>query len=106
VKSNSSKENKSVEHNNARIRYVMDKLSQLLVQLLGAYRNISLDNFGRTNLLQCKAITFISHLCKHFRAFPDTILNCVRVIAKLSLMETFRNQLGSQGGMYTKYLVL
>lgn len=78
-----------------RIGYVVDKLRQVLVQLLGAYRNFSLDPDCRKEMLSSRAVCALCALVGYFGTSHDLVLNCVRVTAKLSLLEPFRSQINA-----------
>ena len=75
---------------------IVEKLSQCVVQLVVVIRNFSLDINGKTQLLNTKMIGLLCSLLKPFKKFPELILNCVRVTAKLSLQDNFRAQINSK----------
>ena len=62
----------------AKMRLVLDKLNQILVQLVAALRNFTLDSVGRNQLLSCKAVCLLCSLMRPFKTYPDLLLNCAR----------------------------
>lgn len=77
---------------------IITQLQHILVQLISAMRNFSLDQNGRLRILGTDALPVICCLLESFKAFPELRLTCVRVTAKLSLLEPFRTQINSQAG--------
>lgn len=69
------------------------KLSQVLSQLVAVLRNCSLDQSGRTQMLSCEVVGVLCRLLRPFGEYPELVLNCARVTAKLSLLEPFRAQI-------------
>ena len=106
-------------------RQVVDKISQVLVQLVAVLRNFSADGgycinhctisklfckpklfctifssgsstSGRSQLLNYKIVCRLCSLQGVFAGYPDLLLNCARVTAKLSLLDPFRSQVNCQ----------
>eukprot|EP01036_Dinobryon_divergens_P034222 gene34222-44208_t len=82
-------------------RQVVDKISQVLVQLVAVLRNFSTDGggsstSGRSQLLNYKIVCRLCSLQGAFAGYPDLLLNCARVTAKLSLLDPFRAQINSR----------
>lgn len=70
---------------------------KLVAQLTAAGRNFSLDSTGRSQLLHGKTICILCNLLPLFKnSAPEVLLNCVRVTAKLSLLEPFRSQINAK----------
>lgn len=75
---------------------VVGKISQLLVQLVGAIRNFAIDSTGRAQLLSHRMVVRLCNAQRIFKKHPDLLLNCARVTAKLSLQDNFRAQINSK----------
>lgn len=88
----------------SRMINIFDKLSQILVQLVAAERNFSLDSQGRLQIQISKSICVICNLFRLYKSSPELLLNCARVTAKLSLQEPFRSQINSKS-VHIKCLV-
>ena len=67
-------------------KQIINKLNQILVQIIVVLRNFSLDSNGRAQLLSFKIICRLCSLQRIFKDYPDLLLNCARVTAKLSLL--------------------
>ncbi len=74
---------------------ILDKALPSLIQLIGMIRNISLDKSGRNSLSQQNIASKMCLLLSTYRNQPEVILNIARVLAKLSLYDTFRSQISS-----------
>ena len=82
----------------------MDKVAQILIQLVAAMRNFSLDNLGRNQILSTKCLPILCRFLSIFKEYPELTLNCARVTAKLSLHDSFRLQINTNL-VYLKSLV-
>ena len=71
-------------------------MGYMMVQIVGTIRNFSLDSSGRQVLLSNNTICHLSNLLHLFSFNPELCLNCVRVTAKLTLLDPFRTQLNSK----------
>ena len=72
------------------------KLALIAAQLVVVVRNTALDSSGRAAVLSSKTVCLLCSLLRPFRGYPDLVLNCLRVTAKLSLQEPFRSQINSK----------
>ena len=75
---------------------IINKLSEIVVQLVVIIRNYSIDSDGKSQLINTKIVGLLCSLLKPFKNYPELILNCVRVTAKLSLQDNFRAQINSK----------
>jgi hypothetical protein len=66
-----------------------------LVQVVGVIRNISLDKSGRSQMNDTPICRTLSLFLKTYANYPEVIINIARVLAKLSLYETFRSQISN-----------
>lgn len=66
-----------------------------LVQVVGVIRNISLDKSGRSQMNDTYICRTLSLFLKTYANYPEVIINIARVLAKLSLYETFRSQISN-----------
>lgn len=82
----------------------LEKLVQILTQLVVVVRNIALESHGKAVLLSTKTIVTLCNYQRMFRQYPELQLNCARVTAKLSLSEVFRQQINSSSA-HVKNLV-
>jgi hypothetical protein len=75
---------------------VMSQLGYIVVQLITILRNYSLDSNGRQQINEYKCFNYICEMTILYKYNnPELLLNCVRVMAKLSLYEVFRSVLNS-----------
>lgn len=75
---------------------IINKLSEIVVQLVVIIRNYSTDSDGKSQLINTKIVGLLCSLLKPFKSCPELVLNCVRVTAKLSLQDNFRAQINSK----------
>ena len=75
---------------------IINKLSEIVVQLVVIIRNYSIDSDGKSQLINTKIVGLLCSLLKPFKNYPELVLNCVRVTAKLSLQDNFRAQINSK----------
>lgn len=80
---------------------IIPLIVKILVQLVASLRNYSLESAGRNQLLQSKDVCYVCTIVRWFPHVPDLLLNCVRVTAKLSLIEPFRTQINGRS-LYIK----
>ena len=78
------------------ISRIIHKLSEIVVQLVVIIRNYSIDSYGKAQLINTKIVGLLCSLLKPFKNYPELLLNCVRVTAKLSLQDNFRAQINSK----------
>lgn len=82
------------------------QLAKIFVQITATFRNFSLDQTGRDQLLESKVV---SPLCTALRLFrredADLAFSVLRVTAKLSLYEDFRVQMNQSKGNHIKCIV-
>jgi hypothetical protein len=83
---------------------LVDILVETIGALLGTVRNFSLDKRGRAPLLEFEVATDLCKMLDSFRRYPSLLLNCARVTAKLSLVDTFRAQINERKGAHVKSL--
>lgn len=72
---------------------LLSQLGNVIVQVIATFRNFSLDNSGRSVMLKQNSICSICDILIYYPTNAELLLNCVRVTAKLSLLEPFRSQL-------------
>ena len=89
---------------NSSIKTSIDKIAQVLIQLVAAMRNFSLDTLGRNQILSTKCLPVLCRFLSIFKEYPELTLNCARVTAKLSLHDNFRLQINTNV-VYLKSLV-
>jgi len=89
---------------NSSMKVAMEKVAQIMIQLIAAMRNFSLDNLGRAQILSSKSLPIMCKFLNIFKGYPELMLNCARVTAKLSLHDNFRSQINTNVG-YLKCLV-
>lgn len=89
---------------NSSIKTSIDKIAQVLIQLVAAMRNFSLDTLGRNQILSRKCLPVLCRFLSIFKEYPELTLNCARVTAKLSLHDNFRLQINTNV-VYLKSLV-
>ena len=78
------------------ISKIIHKMSEIVVQLVVIIRNYSIDSHGKAQLINTKIVGLLCSLLKPFKNYPELVLNCVRVTAKLSLQDNFRAQINSK----------
>lgn len=66
-----------------------------LVQAIGVVRNISLDKGGRSPLANTSLCRKLCFFLRIYGRYAEVTINIARVLAKLSLYETFRSQITS-----------
>ena len=84
------------EKANEIISKIIHELSKIVVQLVVIIRNYSIDSYGKAQLINTKLVGLLCSLLKPFKNYPELLLNCVRVTAKLSLQDNFRAQINSK----------
>ena len=83
---------------------MIEKMSEIVVQLVVVIRNFSIDVKGRYQIQNTNIIGILCSLLKPYKKFPELCLNCVRVTAKLSLQDNFRAQINNKSS-YIKCLI-
>jgi hypothetical protein len=74
----------------------MKKLSEIIIQSVVSIRNFSTDNNGKTQILKNKITPLLCYLLIPYKNHPELILNCTRVLSKLSLLDNFRLQINNK----------
>lgn len=77
-------------------RKIVERLSGIAVQLTAVLRNYCGDSSGRNQMLSTNAVVALCRTLRSFKLYPDCVLNCARVTAKLSLYEPFRGQINKK----------
>lgn len=72
------------------------QLAQLSTQLVSVVRNFVVDASAKQPLLSSEIVATLCSFIHVYRDNPDLILNCSRVIAKLSLQDSFRSQINKR----------
>lgn len=80
---------------NELVKELMNTAVQSMIQILGIIRNFSVEKYGRTQIEQYELVGCFCHLPSIYSSYPLVILNTSRIIAKLSLIESFRSQINS-----------
>jgi hypothetical protein len=80
------------------------QLSQLSIQLVSIARNFVSDSSAKSQLLSAEFVTTLCSFIHAFKEYPELTLNCSRVIAKLSLQDSFRAQINRRP-YYLKCLI-
>jgi hypothetical protein len=91
----------SKEMMNATIEKILISLSQVIIII----RNYSLEKSSREFLLQNDILLNFLPILTKFSYFSEIILNIARVLAKLTLYESFRNQINSKNVPFLDALV-
>jgi len=77
------------------IKLIANNTTQSIVQCLGILRNFSLERAGRQQIERCEVVGPLCHIQDLYQSHPLVALSCARVVAKLSLSESFRSQINS-----------
>lgn len=66
-----------------------------LVQVVGVIRNVSLDKVGRAQMTDTPLCRMMCKFLNTYVEYAEVVINIARVLAKLSLYETFRSQISN-----------
>jgi hypothetical protein len=80
---------------NDSIKLIANNTTQSIVQCLGILRSFSLERAGRQQIERCEVVGPLCHIQDQYQSHPLVALSCARVVAKLSLSESFRSQINS-----------
>ena len=80
---------------NDSIKLIANNTTQSIVQCLGILRSFSLERAGRLQIERCEVVGPLCHIQDQYQSHPLVALSCARVVAKLSLSESFRSQINS-----------
>lgn len=88
--------NNIINHNNNDNNQIIKKLSEIIIQSVVSVRNFSSDNNGKIQILKNKITPLLCYLLTPYKGYPELILNCTRVLSKLSLLDNFRFQINGK----------
>jgi hypothetical protein len=80
---------------NDSIKLIANNTTQSIVQCLGILRSFSLERAGRLQIERCEVVGPLCRIQDLYQSHPLVALSCARVVAKLSLSESFRSQINS-----------
>ena len=81
--------------NDNSIKLIGNNTTQSIVQCLGILRSFTLERAGRQQIERCEVVGPLCHIQDQYQSHPLVALSCARVVAKLSLSESFRSQINS-----------